>query len=111
MTGGDVDASPPAGGVWGEAQGCTIPPLFPHSIQPRAGAAGEQPAREESPCFGSCAQLWHLSQNKIDWHHIPRDCPLSPALPPGEIPGMPALCRQISPDSQMGIGIERGEKG
>lgn len=53
----------------------------------RAGAVGQQPAREESPCFGSCAQLWLLSQNKIDWHRIPGDSPVSPAIPPGEIPG------------------------
>lgn len=112
MVGGDGDASPPAvWGVWGAGQGCTISPHFPHSVQPRAGVVGEQPAREESPCFSSCTQLWQLSQNIIDWHHIPRDCPLSPALPAGEIPGMPVLCWCISPDSQIEIGIETGEKG
>lgn len=49
----------------------------------RAGAAEPQLACEESPCSNSCAQLWHLSQNKTDGHHIPGASPLSPA--PGEI--------------------------
>lgn len=92
---------PHVGGVWCAGEGCTVSPCFPHSAQLRAGAAGQQPAREETPCFGSCAQLWHLSQNKIDRHHIPGESPLSPAIPPGEIPGMLALCQQILPDSQI----------
>lgn len=51
----------------------------------RAGAVEPQPAREESPCSNSCAQLWHLSQNKTDGHHIPGASPPSPAIAPGEI--------------------------
>lgn len=92
---------PHAARVWGAGKGCAISPHFPHSDQPRAGAAGQQPAREETPCFGSCALLWHLSQNKIDWHHIPGDSPLSLATPPWEIPGMPELGQLILPDSQI----------
>lgn len=79
---------------------CGMSPCLPCSNQPRAGAVGQQVAHEETPCFHSCAQLWHLSQNKINWHHILWDSPLSPAIPPGEIPGVTVLCWLVLPDSQ-----------
>lgn len=72
--------------------------IFPVAV---GRGSRQQPAREESPCFGSCAQLWLLSQNKTDWHRIPGDSPVSPAIPPGEIPGMPVFHQQTLPGSQI----------
>lgn len=92
---------PEVGSVWGAGGGCAISPCFPHGVRLRAGAAEQQPAREETPGFSSCVQLWHPSQNKINGHYIPRDCPLSLVTPPGEIPGMPVLSQLILPDSQI----------